>query len=200
MKDRMKRFSTMFSLKKSQRDASRYLRSLIFHFSSSRGYTLVELLSVIGILSVIGVIVVTVTFITLRGAQKSDTNELVRQNGDAALSQMVRTIRYAKTLDTPASCVTPVVIESVTISSLLDGGKTTYSCANDTIASNSASLLNTNAVRVTTCSFACTQTSLLEPPTIKIQFSLEAKSSSTFAETKASIPFESSVTLRNYSR
>lgn len=171
-----------------------------FDFSSQRGYTLVELLAVIGILSVISVIVVTVTFITLRGSQKSDTLEIVRQNGDTAMTQMVRSIRYAKSMDVPTSCTIPTALQSVTISSLLDNAQTTYSCSNNTIASNSASLINTNAVTVNACSFTCSQTSLLDPPTIRIQFSLSAKSSGVFSESTAEIPFESSVTLRNYSR
>lgn len=179
---------------------SNYFSPLTSHFPPPRGYTLVELLSVIGILSVIGVIVVTVTFITLRGAQKSDVSELVRQNGDAALSQMVRTIRYAKSLDAPRTCTTPATVQTITVSSLTDGDQTTYSCENGTIASNSASLLNTNAVQTTACSFTCSQTSLLEAPTVTIQFSLSAKSTGSFVETNASIPFTSSVTLRNYSR
>lgn len=170
------------------------------HFSSQRGYTLIELLTVIGILSVIGVIVVSVVFISLRGSQKSDKLETVRQGGDTALSQMVRSIRYAKTLNTPASCVPAVNSSSITITSLQDNGQTTYSCNANTISSNSASLIDTNAVSVTACSFTCSQQRVSDPPTIQIQFSLSAKNSNSFTETQATIPFQTSVTLRNYIR
>ena len=167
------------------------------HFSSQRGYTLIELLTVIGILSVI---VVSVVFISLRGSQKSDKLETVRQGGDTALSQMVRSIRYAKTLNTPASCVPAVNSSSITITSLQDNGQTTYSCNANTISSNSASLIDTNAVSVTACSFTCSQQRVSDPPTIQIQFSLSAKNSNSFTETQATIPFQTSVTLRNYIR
>ncbi len=165
-----------------------------------KGYTLIELLTVIGILSVIGVIVVTVITISLRGSQKSDKLEIVRQGGDTALSQMVRSIRYAKTLNAPASCVPATNVSSITITSLQDNGQTTYSCSSGTIASNSASLLDTNAVIVNACSFTCSQQRVSDPPTIQIQFSLSAKNESSFSETKATIPFQTSVTLRNYAR
>ncbi len=165
-----------------------------------KGYTLVELLVVITILSVIGVIVVTVITISLRGSQKSDKLEIVRQGGDTAMSQMVRSIRYAKSLDSPASCVPATNVSSITITSLQDNGQTTYSCASNAIASNSAPLVDTNAVNVNACSFTCSQQRVSDPPTIQIQFSLSAKNESSFTETKAVIPFQTSVTLRNYAR
>jgi prepilin-type N-terminal cleavage/methylation domain-containing protein len=165
-----------------------------------KGYTLIELLTVIGILSVISVIVLSVVFISLRGTQKSDTLEVVRQDGDSAMSQMVRNIRYAKSLDAPTSCIPATTLSAITVTSLHDNGQTTYSCGSNTIASNSASLINTNAVTVTSCSFVCTQTRPSDPPTIMIQYSLSSKATGSFAETKASIPFQSSVTLRNFTR
>jgi prepilin-type N-terminal cleavage/methylation domain-containing protein len=170
------------------------------HFSSQKGYTLVELLTVIGILSVIGVIVLSVLFITLRGTEKSNALEIVRQNGDAALSQMVKDIRYAKTLETPGSCSPATTTSSVTIISLNDSGRTTYSCTGTTIASNSASLLDTNAVSTTSCSFVCRQDRPSDPPTITIQYSLSARQTGNLTETTASIPFQTSVTMRNYTR
>lgn len=173
---------------------------LTSHLSSQKGYTLVELLTVIGILSVISVIVLAVLFITLRGTQKSDALEIVRQNGDTALSQMVKDIRYAKNLDTPMTCVPATTVSSVTISSLTDNGRTTYSCTGTTIASNSASLFDTNAVTTTSCSFVCRQQRPSDPPTITIQYSLSAKQTGNLTETTASIPFQSSVTMRNYIR
>lgn len=169
-------------------------------FVAQRGYTLIELLTVIGILSVIGVVVLSIIFISIRGTQKSDTLEVVRQNGDTALSQMVKNIRYAKSLDAPASCLPATTVSAITVTSLQDGARTTYACSNATISSNSASLLNTNAVETTSCSFVCTQSKASDPPTITIQYNLSAKGATNFTETRASIPFQSSVTMRNFSR
>ncbi len=169
-------------------------------FKYQKGYTLFELLTVIGILSVIGVIVLSIVFISLRGSQKSEALEIVRQNGDAALSQMVKTVRYAKRLDAPLACTPSVSTSSITLTSLTDNGQTTLSCASSTLSSNSATLLNTNAVAATSCSFTCAQGRPTDPPTITIQFSLSAKTTGNFSETTATIPFQTSVTMRNFER
>jgi prepilin-type N-terminal cleavage/methylation domain-containing protein len=168
--------------------------------SQQSGYTLVELLTVIGILSVISVIVLSVVFISLRGTQKSDTIEVVRQNGDTAMTQIVRGIRYAKSLDSPTSCVPSTTSSSITITSIQDNAQTTYSCNANTISSNSASLLNTNGVATTSCSFVCRQNRSSDPPTITIQYTLSANTTGSLSETSATIPFQTSVTMRNYNR
>src|SRR6267154_766889 len=102
----------------------------------SRGFTLIELLTVVGIVSIIGTIVVAILSVTLRATKKSDLLESARQNGDVALSQMVRSIRYAQSLDSPAACVPTASVSAVTITSFADKAQTTYVCvsgANSTI-------------------------------------------------------------------
>ena len=164
-----------------------------------RGYTLIEMLVVIGVLGSIGTIITGIIFVSLRGAQKSDTLEVIRQNGDAALSQMVKNIRYAKSLDIPSSCIPSTTVSSVTFTAL-DSGQTTLSCSANTISSNSASLLDTNAVATSTCSFTCFQPTLNDPPTITIQFTLTNKVPSNFIERSGSTSFQSSVSMRNFIR
>lgn len=174
------------------------INKIRIQWKNQRGYTLLELLTVVGLLSVIGVIVLSVIFISIRGTQKSDTSEVIRQNGEVALSQIVKNIRYAKSLDSPASCVPATTVNTITVTSLQDGGQTTYACSNNTISSNSASLLDTNAVTTTSCSFVCSQSNQSNPPTITIQYTLSAKGANNFTETRATTPFQSSVILRNY--
>jgi prepilin-type N-terminal cleavage/methylation domain-containing protein len=173
---------------------------LISHFSFQKGFTLLELLTVIGVLGVIGSIVVSVVFISLRGSKKSDLVEIMRQNGDTAMTQMVKQIRFARSLDTPASCIPTTNTSSITITSIESNTQTTYACSATAISSNSASLIDSNAVSVTNCSFSCSQQTVNDPPTITIQFTLLPKVQGTLAENNASIPFQSSVTLRNYTQ
>src|SRR6476620_10997524 len=73
------------------------------------GFTLIELL-----IAVVGTIAVSVLSFTLRGSKKSDSIEVIRQSGDAALSKMVRTIRYAKSLDSP-SCNPAAVKQAISV-------------------------------------------------------------------------------------
>lgn len=166
--------------------------------SYTKGFTLLELLTTIGILSIIGVICVSVITITFRTSKKADLINFARQNGDTAMSQIVRNIRFAGSLISPATCVPSLTASSVTVSSVTDHQQTTYSCTNGTISSNSASLVDSTSLQVTSCLFICSQQSSAVPPIITIQYSLSPKVSGNFAETNFILPFQSSVTVRNY--
>jgi prepilin-type N-terminal cleavage/methylation domain-containing protein len=172
----------------------------IFKFQFSQGFTLIEILTVISILAVIGSITVAVITVTLRTTKKSDLIEAARNDSDTALTQMVKSIRYAASLDNPASCVPSKTVASITFTSVTTHLQTTYDCNAGTIKSNGTSLFNTNAFQVTSCSFVCTQPTLNDPPTITIQYTLQPASGGFFAETNFSLPFESSVTMRNLSQ
>lgn len=190
----------------------------------SNGYTLIELLAVIIIIVVVGSIIVGILTYSLRGGNRSSNVEDLRQNGNYALSQMTKMIAYAKTFEgvstgaldgngnmiydtnciptnPPAPTPTPTPTQYSYIKILsFDGGETVFSCDSGltpTISSNSASMLDTTLVTVSFCSFTCTQTNLTFPPTININFTLSKKNSGSFSESNFSIPFNTSVTLRN---
>src|SRR5689334_9954461 len=114
---------------------------------------------------------------------------------------MVRMIRYAKSLDSPTSCVPSTSgLTSITITAS-DDNQTVYSCpvtSGGSISSNSASLVDTSIVSVSNCSFTCSQPSLNDPPTVTINFSLSALGGGNLIEGKTTIPFQTSVTMRNY--
>ena len=170
-----------------------------------RGFTLTELLIAIAVFATTGTIILSILFVTLRTSSKSEKLVILKQNGNTAVSQIVKHIRYAKSLDSPASCpVSPgPALTSITITSVLDNGKTTFSCEVGppaTIASNSASLVDTNSVVVTQCSFTCSQPTLNDPPTINFSITLDAKSTNNLVETTGSIPFQTSVIMRNFNK
>lgn len=191
-----------------------------FQFSifNDKGYTLIELLAVIIILVTVGTIITSILVTSLRGGNKSNTTNDVRQNGNYVITQMSKMILYAKSFDgvstdgsnyvtdcivnqppAPTPTLAPVVYKYIKILSF-DGGQTTFSCANGTIASGSAagnfSLLS-SSFSVTSCSFLCTQTNLLSAPTININFTLEKANAGFFVENQTTIPFETSITPRN---
>lgn len=169
------------------------------------GFTLLELLAAMVVLIAVGTIIGAILFASLRGATKTNTITNVRQNGNYAISQMTKMIRGAKTLDLPDPCVSPPsptpipTYPSVTFTSF-DGGQTIFSCDSDTISSNSASLLDTSVVSLLSCSFTCSRTSFSDVPTIGINFTLIQSGISAFNEKKASIPFQTTVLLRNLSK
>ena len=167
------------------------------------GFTLVEIMIGLVIFAIIGVVSLSILFMTLRVGNKSDLLVILKQNGNAAVSQVSKNIRYAKSLDSLTTCVTPVTAQSVTVTSLLDNEQSTFSCTSTapfTIASNGASLIDTSIASVTDCSFTCTQTTLNDPPTITLSFKLNARNSNSLAEKTGIIPFTASVTMRNYSK
>lgn len=162
-----------------------------------RGYTLIELISVITVFAIVGIIVVSITAFTLRGSKKSDLVENVRLSGNAVLSQMVRFIRYAESIDYP-SCVPSATSSWIKFSSL-SSTQTTLSCetASNTIAYNGTPLIETNSLLVTDCQFVCRQPTTADAPTVTIQFTLKSNNTSSFLENNVSVPFQTTVSLRN---
>lgn len=207
------------------------------------GFTLIELLVVMAVILSIGGILTSIIFSTLRGTGKTTTLISVRSNGEYAISQIVKTIRNARSFNgvssssdftSPStSCVgttvgagtptpAPTTYQSVEVTGF-DNGITVLSCCMTTsngdiptIASTSAatapippsslcdntsnsSLLNTGEIRLTSCSFTCSQASSNDYPTIGISFSLSqfASNSSINEQTVPPINFQTSVTMRN---
>lgn len=171
---------------------------------SESGFTLVEMLTVIAIFVVIGVVAMSILITSFRTSQKTDIITLVQQNGTYALTQMAKTIRDARGLVSPFPC-SPVVNSSSLSILTPDDQEITYSCGGQppTIASNGASILDTNTVALQSCSFTCMQQTDSDLPIIQINFSLQQQSNSKFAERTASasaVNFQTSVDMRNINR
>jgi prepilin-type N-terminal cleavage/methylation domain-containing protein len=188
-----------------------YLQSFKFQVSSLKsqvstqvsipaGFTFVELLTSVALFAVIGLIGISMLTFTLRGAKKTDAMENIRQNGDVALSKMVRTIRYATSIDDPV-CTSSVVSQELTMTPVV-GNPTTFSCTSvpDSIAVDGVSLIDTSSIVVRDCSFTCRKDPGTETPTVTINFTLSTKGSSGLFENNVSIPFQSSISIRNASK
>lgn len=180
-----------------------------------KGFTLIELLVVIVVVVGIGAIVSAILFSSFRGATKTNTITVVRQNGNYAISQMAKTIRGAKRLNgmsTDGTTFTTSCQESLSYPYLrvteLVGSQVTFSCPGSFSCSNqssiqagNSSLIDTTAVCITSCSFTCSRPSPSDFPTIGIRFSLTQKSPSILVErTAPPIQFQTSVTMRNVPR
>ncbi len=176
----------------------------------NKGFTLIEVLVVIGIFIVLTTVVLSVLITVLRGSKQSDSIILVRQNGEHAMNQMVKTMRFSGSLDyprplggTPPVCSgSGITTQSVQVTSLTLI-QDTFSCPSNFnypnfIALNGTRLTNSNTVVVKSCSFVCTQPTG-GPPTIGISFTLSKVNSSGLTEGNSSSSFQTSVTLRNIS-
>lgn len=63
-----------------------------------KGFTLAEILVVIAVISILGLLIVTIFSRTLRGTNKSQIISAIKQNGQAVLEDMDKTIRGADNL------------------------------------------------------------------------------------------------------
>lgn len=169
------------------------------------GYTLVELLAVMIILVSVGVIITAILVISLRGSNKSNTTNEVRQSGNYITSQMSKMIAYARSFDGVSTngttyvtdCTpTPVAYKYIKITSF-DNGQTVFSCTGSTIASGTADLIDVNTLSASSCNFYCSQINDISPVTINVTFTLSKKNSGFFVENQTSIPFDTTITPRN---
>lgn len=169
----------------------------------SLGYTLIEMITVIAIFVIIGSLITGILYSALRGGSKVGIVSTVAQSGNYALSIISNLITSSVSVlsvgGVPITdCIGNPTGTSIEISGL-DGGKTTLSCINETVSSNSASLLDTSLVKITSssCTFSCVQADPYSPPIINVGFTLENKTGSLF-EKRASAPFKTSAIIRNY--
>ena len=185
----------------------------------NEGFTLVELLSSIIVLVAVGSVITGIITSSLRGTNKTTTIENIRQNGNYALVQMSKNIEYAQVFNgfsndnvnyviscpfslapTPAPVTTNYNFVKVTP---LNSNAIVYNCTSSppTITANGSSLVDTNAVSLSTCTLSCIQTGSTDFPIIKIGFTLGPKNASDLVENSTPpILFETSLTIRNYKR
>lgn len=161
------------------------------------GFTMIEILVVVGILGVIAVIGSNMFFTTLRASNKTKVLAVIKQNGNYALSIMERIIRDSQ--EVVANC--GVGMKKIKVKRL-DGSETEFSCnqegtVNGNIASNSARLTSSE-VKVDSCSFGCSTQGEFYPQNVVINFTLSQAVVTTRVEEQASVNFKTTVSLRNF--
>jgi len=154
------------------------------------GFTLIELVIVAGIMIIIAIVSVNLLFSTLKGSIKAEVIKNAKQNGDYAISVMERMIRNASEVITCESGMSSIEITNP------NNFKTTFSFSSENIASSGANLIS-SGYQVTSSSFDCNKIQD-KPAVVTIKFTLETGGSSTKAEEKIKIPFQTTVSLRTY--
>lgn len=178
-------------------------------YYQQKGYTLVELLTVIVVLIIAGTLIISIFVSSLRGTNKTNSITAVSENGRYALEQMSRSIRNAETfegvsldgIDYTTDCSVPAVgvltptptpaqYRSIQFAGP-SGEDVVFMCRYTdpntgklTIASQSGSeslsFFDTEAVSVSKCYFTCSQSDISETPLVSVNFSLQATLSGTF--------------------
>jgi prepilin-type N-terminal cleavage/methylation domain-containing protein len=175
-----------------------------------KGFTLIEILVVITLMGVIGTITAQVFIIGTRSQAKSEILKEVKQNGDYIQTVVEGMVRNAVDIpDVSNSCNVGSDSPALTIINP-DGNSTTFDCSDgQNVASNSSSLnltLNSQKVRVSNCNFRLICPT---PPTSPkyvfftytvCQYNAQAcpALSGEFPENRASVEYQTTVTLRNY--
>jgi len=156
-----------------------------------KGFTLVELLVVVGIMALFSLTLVSVFLATIRGGNKSQLLQSLHQEGDYALKTMSRMIRGAEVVD----CSADFTITND------DGGTTVFSQVTDDdtekIASNSSKFLTGTVSNVSDLSFTCYE-SFLGNQVVTIGFTLTAGGAASQVQEKFTQDFSTSVATRNY--
>ena len=167
------------------------------------GFTLIEILIVLGILAIIVVVGSNMFFTILKSSSKTKVLTEVKQNGNYALNVMARMIRNGK-IGAGECGANP---DRITITNPDDGITTFHCCGSPPmIASKSGSLtceqarLTSNKVQVSSsCNdfISCTQ-AVGGPPVVTINFTLQQAGTAARPEEEALVNFQTAVTLRNY--
>jgi len=182
---------------------------------TNKGYTLVELLAATSIIVIVSGLIVGILYSTLRGGNKTKVTNDVSQNGNYALSIIANTALISEDVTKVggvaiSDCTNPLLSSEKTSIEFkkADGSLINFSCDAQTqsIASTSGSittyLIDNNSVKVdpTTCAFTCIQNNAnpYSQPIINVSFTVSQRGSGTY-ENVATSPFNTSVTMRNYS-
>jgi type II secretory pathway pseudopilin PulG len=188
-----------------------------------KGFTLVEILASVITLVAIGSVITGIISSSLRGSNKTNTIENIRQNGSYVLSQISKDIEYAQPFDgkntglsnddgktyyttcppfSPSPTPLPVATTYKLIAVKSMSNKITkYRCSSNpsVLSSDSVALVNANLLSLKNCSIICVKSRLTDVPIIKIIFSIEQKKINVFAENSSSpITFETSIVMKNY--
>lgn len=157
----------------------------------NQGFTLFEILVVVLIAAMVMTILSGMFFSILKGSLKSRIMSEIKQNGSFAMNVMERMARNAKSVSGGGASISIIG---------QDDQETIFDCADEKIASNTASLIDNSRVKVTDCNiFTVTPGDLgRTPTTVTINFTLEQAVSSGRAEEESTMDFKSQIVLRNY--
>ncbi|MEP7167384.1 MAG: type II secretion system protein [Candidatus Woesebacteria bacterium] len=172
------------------------------------GYTLLELLIVIGLTVILLITATSLFFTTFIGGGKTASAEYTKQAGQNALNQMTYLIRNARKLTTNVAGQTCAgSMDSIGLINQ-DGGTTVLQLdSSGKIASNSGIFLTPTDLSVVNGAFdfTCSPTNYGtdqwdgSPPRITISFSLQKGVNGVDkARDIVTIPFQSTITMRNY--
>jgi prepilin-type N-terminal cleavage/methylation domain-containing protein len=158
-----------------------------------QGFSLIETLVVLAVFSSLALLSTSAVLLTLRGVKRSESTVKVRQNLNYAMSIIERQLHNA------SGVVCPNSDELELNYSDENGQDASFACSTDSqggfVASASARLTNQD-VNVTSCSFACVESSGSNPSSVTVN--LVAGDISAQGAEGATVTTSDTIFLRNY--
>ena len=175
---------------------------MIKNKNKNKGFSLVELLVGIVITISAATLVLSIIISSFRISTKTNTNAILRENGNYALSQISKTIQFSDSFtnvkqgNTEINCLNTSVSNLSEVNVVYNDVNTSIKCSGDRILINNQSSIDSSNVKVVSgsCSFTCKQSGN-EGPEIGIDFSLTTGPGA--AESTSRLNFSTSVKMRN---
>lgn len=158
------------------------------------GISLIEILVVVTVFAVLGVMVSSSLVLTIQGTKKSESLIRVRENLNYSLAVVERNIRNANEILECSKSDTSKI-------TYLDknGVSASFSCVGvgqpDSYIASGSARLTSNTIKITSCTFTCTQADLSNPPSVTVNVAVQDASAT--GVQSSSVTAESKIYLRN---
>lgn len=170
---------------------------------SGAGFSLIELLVGIAIIITTSTIVLSIIVSSFRISSKTTASSTVRQNGNYALAQMTRQLKFADSFQGAHRAGSPVIdnpcgvgVDYDQVDIKQNKEDVSIVCSDDEISVDGENSIDTNNIQIGSCSLTCSQAGS-EGPVITIDFDLAIGDADTAIEDRASIDFSTTVKMRN---
>lgn len=159
------------------------------------GISLIEIMIVIVVFTILGVLTTNAVFLTLRGTQKSQSIQKVRERMNYVVSIIQRQIRGAQRI---IDCPNADPFSRIDFINE-DGFASSFSCLNpgeDGYIASGSARLTSDDISITSCSFICEDGEFGGPAVISVSVTAEDAEESGILKGKAT--FNSNIILRNF--
>ncbi len=185
--------------------------------SAGAGFSLIELLVGMAITVTATTIILAIVMSAFRVSSKATTADLARQNGNYAMNRMIKMIQFADSYNGRSTSLLSTAGESGYRVNDCDGSNNTaisitykneekiLQCRGhnslyliDPVdTTKNEQLIRTSSVAVSNCNISCLEVRPGASPVITIKFDLTIGESDAAIEKRSSIPFRTSVKMRN---
>lgn len=160
-----------------------------------KGFSLIELVIVVGLTSLLTIVITSVSITSIIGAGRVRNLIKTRQAGDGALNQIQTLLRSARDISVCNSVSNQLTLEN------MDGGTTTLALELTAdigrIASNSGSYITPADITVTNFDLECLPNDT-EVSLVTVKFDVTSSVAGSRSQDTPTIPYESTVQLRNF--